>query len=523
MDAHLFRKFAEVFERQASGARIEKIQEIAPGHTQIAFFGNSRKLYLRLRFGRKDPFCYTSSVRVEGLARPSAPIMRLRKYCEGRSIAAIVSQIWSRKLWLMAGGLDGGRTVWLCFDLAKGASLHFLDQDDLPQPEECAWPQAANLAACLENWRDWPVLTPALRKSMSFLPSGEQAALMADLADGGGDIFLYKNQNGAIARVSAWPLPAAQKGDLTEIASEDAALALEKAGQELVLGALAGQKLKERAAPGQKRINQIRKLLEKLDSDEARLSRMAALEKPATALAANLWRFDKDMKAERLDLEADGEKIAIPLQARFTLQANMERMFHEMRRGKRGLAMLAGRRRELAEELAALEGGAPVAEPAQKRAERHAASGGRLPKHVQAFTSSDGYQILRGKDAKGNLAVLRMASGHDLWAHVERGAGAHVILRLPHAGYEPPERALLEAGGLALNKSWLAGAASGSVMYAEARHVKPSKRGPAGQVFIDRIKETREVPVDASLEEKLASRSFFEKDKEKAGENQAES
>lgn len=498
MDAHLFRRLAEIFARMIAGARLEKIQEISPSHLHLTFYASGQKRHFYLRHGRKEPFCFFSASKSDSLPKPSAQVMRLRKYLVGRRIASIVIQPWQRKIWLLAVGSEGGKSVWLCVDLVRGPSLHFLEANALPESDQPHWPTA--LEEAVENWRDWPVLTPALRRTLAFLPPAEQAALVADLADGNGDIFLYRDGSGAVCKVSAWPLPPVLREGLNEETCEDAAAALERAGHDLVFGTLAEARLKTSLQPGKKRLRQIESALAKLKLDETRLQRMAAQEEMATALSASLWRFAPDTKTQSIVLPENG--MTIPLQARYTLVENMERMFHAARRGKRGLGQLRMRRETLEAERLALARGqqAPLqqSDPAQARSLLPC-----LPRHVQGFTSSDGFQLLRGKDSKGNLAVLRHASGHDIWVHVEQGAGAHIIIRRPHSACEIPERTLVEAGTLAANKSWLAGADSGAVMYAEVRHVKPIRHGAPGKVTIDRVRETRMVPVDHGLEQKL--------------------
>ena len=126
-----------------------------------------------------------------------------------------------------------------------------------------------------------------------------------------------------------------------------------------------------------------------------------------------------------------------------------------------------------------------------------------LPKSVQLFVSSDGFALLRGRDAKGNLAVRKLAAPHDIWLHAENGPGSHVIIRRTHGGQDVPVSTLDEAGSLAASKSWQKDAARARIQYAEVRHVKPMRNAPAGTVRIDKVLASREVPVDATLEEKL--------------------
>ena len=52
-----------------------------------------------------------------------------------------------------------------------------------------AW--CRELAQALQDWCAWPVLTPALRRTLACLEEPEQWALMEDLRAGGGDVFCY--------------------------------------------------------------------------------------------------------------------------------------------------------------------------------------------------------------------------------------------------------------------------------------------------------------------------------------------
>ncbi|MDR2054440.1 MAG: NFACT RNA binding domain-containing protein [Desulfovibrio sp.] len=122
-----------------------------------------------------------------------------------------------------------------------------------------------------------------------------------------------------------------------------------------------------------------------------------------------------------------------------------------------------------------------------------------MPKSVRAFVSDDGFVLLRGRDAEGNLAAP-----HDIWLHVENGPGAHVIIRRACAGQEVPERTLVQAGVLAACKSWAAEAGKAGVVYAEARHVKTLRAAPPGAVRIDRAYCSRRVAIDNTLEDRLA-------------------
>ena len=540
MDAHLFRRFCEAATPLLVGSRIEKLQEAAPSLLVLSLYGNGQKRQFCLRHDRKEPFCFFASHRLTAGAAPSAAIMRLRKYAVGRRIAATVPQFWQRRLWLLlsgtpekeGGALPAGTTLWLLLDLREGASLHFQPPAGAdraapampppPEPDAPQWPEPAQLADALGRWRDWPVLTPALRRSLAHMEAPDQWALMEDLRAGGGDVFLYTEAGASGERrvhaISAWPLPPGLRAGLNEESGEDALALTERAAASLVLGRLAEAGEAERAKPAQRRLRKLGKLLEKLDEEERRLKAMTSRQEDALALSANLWRWQPDARAEWVEVPDETEPDAAPrrirLDPRHDLRANMERLFHAARRGKRGLALLAPRRQALLEEAESLrqalggagpalgaaagDEGATNAPPAAPRLIPR-----ELPRRVQAFVSEDGFLLLRGRDARGNQAVLRKAAPGDIWLHAEGGPGAHVVIRRAHAGQEVPERTLEQAGSLAANKSWRRDAASARILYAEARHVRPLRGAAPGTVRMDKIRATREVAVDPGLEDRL--------------------
>ncbi len=624
MDAHLFRRFCEDLTPQLAGARIEKLQEPAPGLLALTWYGGGRKRQLCLRHARKEPFCFLSASRITAGKAPSAQIMRLRKYASGRRIASCVARFCDRQIWLLLAGGDSGlmadqggkgsdadapRLAWLLLDLREGPSLHFLPEDEAPEEDAPDWPGPDTLAQALQDWRAWPVLTPALRRTLACLEEPEQWALMEDLRAGGGDVFCYGpalpeaaeiSVDGAggqfsvgqftggqflgmppaveaaahadsglfpgraarsplaslaahtsrsirsIRAVSAWPLPPQQCAALLTEDERASGLVLreesgadvlgltEKAGQDMVLARLAGEQAKEAALPLDRRGRKLTKLLDKLREEERRLTAMTEAQADALALQENLWQWPAEYRALSVTVAAGahGPAREIRLDPRRNVREEMARLFHTARRGWRGLEHLAQRRGALEQEMAAIararrdsllgagggqegctQAGGGQTRSGQKTSGKAGGAGtltgaaavmpAALPKNVQLFISSDGFALLRGRDAKGNLAVRKLAAPHDIWLHAENGPGSHVIIRRTHGGQDVPVSTLDEAGSLAASKSWQKDAARARIQYAEVRHVKPMRNAPAGTVRIDKVLASREVPVDATLEEKL--------------------
>lgn len=524
MDCHVFRRLCDELIPALTGARMEKIHQPAEDVVTFSLYAAGRKQVLFCKFGRKAPFLFLSSHRIPTGAEPPAPIMRLRKYLSGQRISAGLAAWAERRLLLRFHELpQTGQRVWLDLDLREGPRLLLADASpDCPDP---AWPDPAAVAASGlsgTDWRAWPVLSPALRRTLALLEPPEQAALLADLEYGGGDLFAYALPGSdttapdAPMELSAWPLPPALRAGREEHTFSSALQAATLAGEKGLLEELAHRAGQQNAKRHKDAAKRIARLLDKLHGERLRLETMAARKADALALQAELYRFQPDEKAASVQLDAR-PGAPLELDPRYTVRENMARWFHQAARGERGLAMLAPRlaallaeqqqELQLAEQATSQRSfQAPAAPAAQGRASANAArkKSAPLPKNIQAFQSSDGFLLLRGRDADGNARLLKLASPHDYWLHVGGAASAHVLIRRAHARQDVPEQTLLQAGLLAAQKSERQHDARVDIVAALARHVKPLRtaggRRP-GNVRIDEIAWTRSVPLDGSVPE----------------------
>lgn len=546
MDAHLFRRFAQSLVPILTGSRLDKIQEPLEGiYTfNLTLFSRAselgRKTQLVLSPGRKDPFLFLSTARLAANKTPSAMVMRLRKYAAGHSIrhAAVLWQARELHL-LLSGAMPGAaaeqpsaaeqadsadirsdlqkkdRLIWLVLSLRDGPNLRFADPDDLPEEEAPRWPSGSNLDQAMNDWRSWPVLTPALRRTLVKLDPQDAAALLIDLEEGGGDVFTYEalsDESGTakIRQISAWPLPEALRGTMEERSREDVLQAVMDAGSDIVLSTAARRQARQAAMPWAKKERKLVELLELHEEDVARLEKMKGRQEQGLLIQANLWQLPSARRAPSVDIiDFDGNPRTLRLDARYTVRENMERFFHTARRGERGLERVQARKAELEAELAAVRRekeacllGASTKAPEQTRDKVQTVLP-QVPSAVQLFVSSDGFALLRGRSARGNQDARRMAAPHDIWVHVDGGPGAHVIIRRSHAAQEVPERTLDEAGSLSACRSWLKDEPSAKINYCEIRHVRPLRGAAPGTMRMDKILFTRQVPVRQELEERL--------------------
>lgn len=107
------------------------------------------------------------------------------------------------------------------------------------------------------------------------------------------------------------------------------------------------------------------------------------------------------------------------------------------------------------------------------------------PQTPLRFISSDEYEILVGRNNIQNDELsFKLARRTDLWLHVQKLHGSHVILRSD--GLEPPERTLEEAASLAAYYSQGREAGKVLVDITQVRHVKkPSGAMPGAVIYTD--------------------------------------
>lgn len=417
-----------------------------------------------------------------------------------------------------------------------------------------------------EFWQNYPVLTPLFRKTIPYLDNEEGAALYADLQYGGGDIAVYiqnedkenKDQKalGTLQQsenfeICPWILPellANKMGFSAEgkrIVFENSILALMHVGAMLLVKL--SQVVKTNAVkPLLAEAKRLERLLQKLQKEEERLLQMMAKKELALVLQANLYSLNADAKEKRITFEdLDGTTHTIELDPSKSIRENMEHFFHVAGRGKRGIGHLKERRISIAyqhdialqealqknamqkgfesnkdtgfqtyktstknnglvEKRNAVNKGSQSNSMPTKQDKNSAKNKqGKFPTQIQAFRSSEGFLILRGRDTKGNGLVLKMSNPYDYWIHVAEGVGAHVIIRRDHPQQEIPLQTLHEAGVLALLKSWQKDQDKGLVQYSLTKYIRPMRGAGAGMVHVDKSEGTLLVKIEPSFETTL--------------------
>lgn len=101
------------------------------------------------------------------------------------------------------------------------------------------------------------------------------------------------------------------------------------------------------------------------------------------------------------------------------------------------------------------------------------------------FTSSDGFEILVGRNNKQNDELtIRRAYSTDIWLHTKNIPGSHTIIRT-NGGKEVPDRTITEAAQLAAYYSKAQNSSKVPVDYTAVKNVKKPNGAKPGMVIYD--------------------------------------
>lgn len=505
MEAVFFRFLAQELAEILPGSRVEKIFLPSPNVISLALYippgrdvagcAGKKTLYLHARYGTGRFFLFLSPHKTAQPDRAPEPAMRLRKRLRGRRVLGVVYHWPRRRLTLVLSG-EGPSLV-----LDPRSYPTLVNAPSPPGDDAALWPPLEAVLADPDIWQTHPQLSPALRRRLAGLPRPLAEARYAALASERAEGFFVEYQNGRPDAVwpLAWPEAAATGGSARETRPFDTALAAAAAfGEPLAFGEVAGREAAPQTAAQAAGKRRLARALAKLSIDEARMQAFIARRDEADALAANLHALDKQAKIARLSLpDASGGERELALDPARSVVQNMQKLYHLAAKGERGLVAIAKRRGDLQDAKKYLQG---RERNTDKKAPVRPTPGSLAGVAANVYRTADGFLVLRGKNAKANEKLLRLASPFDLWFHAANGPGAHVILRRDHPGQEVPRQSLVQAAGLAALASFASGAGTADVMMARAADVRRIKGAAEGLVSVAAVLETLRVPVDPELE-----------------------
>ncbi|QGY40944.1 DUF814 domain-containing protein [Pseudodesulfovibrio cashew] len=505
MEANFFRFLAAELGTLLTDRRIDKVFGPAPGVWTIKIQNPGEPMHLLFRPAKPAGHLFISPIKPVNPQQVPAMAMWFRKRLRNRRILGFHTDWPNLRLALeLSPRSDPPCGPFLILDARNGMEL----ADELPpefdaQPE---WPALEDVLADEEIWREYPHISPPLRKALTKLDHNEALGLYLSVASG-------TTQNFYLAQTArGWQPPLAWSTGAKEEDCFSSALDAANAHGERTLFPLMEMEEEKPAQTLLKRARKkVRRNLARLDEEEARLQKLAAEKRKAEAMQAELYRFkDKEGLETVTVTHPELGEMTVELNPHLTPTENMERYFRMADKAERGFPHIRRRRKELLAELKRLEDGTLPEFQLPSKEERGPDGPPPLPKRykglaVSLFRSSDGFTIIRGKNKQANHQMLsKAASPFDYWFHIADGPSSHVILKRDHPGHEVPESTLAEAAILCGLKSYRRDDGKAEIMYALVKDVRKVKGFAQGQVMVDAKQGSLRVDLDPSLEEKLA-------------------
>ena len=217
-------------------------------------------------------------------------------------------------------------------------------------------------------------------------------------------------------------------------------------------------------------------------------------------LQANLWAVEKGQRSVTVTNYYDGKEITIPLDVRLSASANAQKYFRDYKKKQTAAKMLVKLLEEGAHEIEYLETVLYEVESAtgeqalgEIRAELKAQGylkyykvrdKKQKPADFWRFTSSDGFEILVGRNnLQNDKLTLHTARGKDLWFHVQKAPGSHVVVM--SRGQDIPLATQQEAAELAVLYSSRSGGGKVPVDTTEVRNIRKPGGAKPGLVIYD--------------------------------------
>ena len=204
-------------------------------------------------------------------------------------------------------------------------------------------------------------------------------------------------------------------------------------------------------------------------------------------LQANLWALHKGDRQVTVQNYYTGEDVTIKLDPRLGGIENAQKYFRDYKKKQTAARMLVDLLAEGEKEIAYLETvlyevESASAEAALNEIRAELKSQGYLKYYKQRdkrqkpadflrFTSTDGFEILVGRNnAQNDKLTLHTARGKDLWFHVQKAPGSHVVVM--SRGEEIPDTTKQEAAELAVIYSSTYKAGAGAKVAVDTTEVK---------------------------------------------------
>ena len=180
-----------------------------------------------------------------------------------------------------------------------------------------------------------------------------------------------------------------------------------------------------------KKIKEVEKKLNSLESEEKLKEKSALYQKYADVAMANLYKikpYDKELKT----IDFEGNEIVVPIPQLKNINEIGNYYYNLSKKAKRKALNLKIQKSFLQNQLDFLKNYKKLVENAKNISELKTYEPPKKEKkedeNIAKFYYDD-YLILVGKNEKGNIKLLKEANANDIWLHIKNLPGAHVIIK----------------------------------------------------------------------------------------------
>jgi len=180
-----------------------------------------------------------------------------------------------------------------------------------------------------------------------------------------------------------------------------------------------------------KKIKEIEKKLNSLDSEENLLKKAQKYKTYADVAMANLYQI-KPYQKQLKTYDFEGNEITIPVPELKNVNEIGNYYYRLAKKAKKKAENLHIEKEYLSQQLGFLKNYKKLVENAKSLSELKTYEPPKKEKKEEENIAKfyyDDYLILVGKNEKGNIKLLKNANANDLWLHIKNHPGAHVIVK----------------------------------------------------------------------------------------------
>lgn len=188
-------------------------------------------------------------------------------------------------------------------------------------------------------------------------------------------------------------------------------------------------------------------------------------------LTSNLYRINANFNLDKIEIENyydNNNLITIPLDKTVSVQKNIEKFFKKYNKLKNTLEIVGNQKKEVIQEINYIESIVYSLERVEnfddlngiyleisQSSNQKTTNNNKVTKKVNnspflECINIDGYNVYYGKNnIQNSYLTLKFASKNDIWFHVQKLHGSHVVLKVNNPDEEIPENVIFECAKLA--------------------------------------------------------------------------